>query len=117
MNRRRQGLPPGILPATGLARVAAARVSMRPENRGWRSRSGAALESANAGVVGERSLHVPVEEGDDLFRMPSEVVVSVLEASRGALDPEQFLVFACQQVEGLLRVLRVPRPGVIQNLD
>lgn len=43
-----------------------------------------------------------VEEGDHLLRMPSEVVVAVFEAFRGVLDPEQFLVLAAQEVEGLL---------------
>jgi hypothetical protein len=43
-----------------------------------------------------------VKEGDDFFRMPSEVVVTVLETSRGALDAEQFLVLTSQQIEGLL---------------
>ena len=59
-----------------------------------------------------RSFHVFVEEGDDSFRMPSEVIVSVLEAPRGTLDPEQFLFLATQQIEGLLRVLGIPCPGV-----
>jgi hypothetical protein len=46
-------------------------------------------------------LHVLVEEGDDLFRMTSEIIVGVLEASCGALDPKQLLVLAAEQVEGL----------------
>jgi hypothetical protein len=52
---------------------------------------------------------MPVEEGDDFFRMPSEVIVPVLEAPRGALDPEQFLFVAGKQVEGLLCVLGISR--------
>jgi hypothetical protein len=45
-----------------------------------------------------RSLHVLVEEGDDSFRMTSEVIVTVLEATCGALDPEQFLVLTSQRI-------------------
>jgi hypothetical protein len=33
-----------------------------------------------------------IKKGDDLFRMPSEVIVTVLETFRGVLDPEQFLL-------------------------
>jgi hypothetical protein len=63
------------------------------------------------------SLHMLVEEGENFFRMPSEVVVPVLEAPRGALDPEQFLVLASQQIEGLLSVLRISGSGVPEHLD
>src|ERR671921_3058372 len=61
-------------------------------------------------------LHVPVEEGDDLLRVPAEVVVAVPEAGGGVLDPEELLVLAAQQVEGLLRVLGVPGPGIVEDL-
>jgi hypothetical protein len=57
-----------------------------------------------------RSFHVLVEEGDNFLRMLSEVIVTVLEAPGGALDPEQLLFLAAQQIEGLLRVLGIPCP-------
>ena len=37
-----------------------------------------------------------VEEGEDFFGMPSEVIVSVLEAAGGALNPEHFLLLAAK---------------------
>jgi hypothetical protein len=52
-------------------------------------------------------IHMLVEEREDFFRMPSEVVVTILEASGRTLDPNQFLLLASQQIEGLLCVLRV----------
>jgi hypothetical protein len=54
-----------------------------------------------------------VEEGDDFFRMPFEVIVTVPEALLGVLDPQQFLT--SQQIEGFLRVLGVPRPFVLED--
>ena len=45
-----------------------------------------------------------IEEGNNFFVMLSEVIVTVLEAPGGALDPEQFLPFAAEQIEGSLRV-------------
>ena len=48
-----------------------------------------------------------IEEGDDFFRMSSEVIVTVPEAFLGVLDPQQFLVRASQHIEGFLRVLGV----------
>jgi dihydrofolate reductase len=43
-----------------------------------------------------------VVEPKPFFRMPSEVVVAILEASGSALDPERFLVLARKEIEGLL---------------
>ena len=48
-------------------------------------------------------LHVLVEEGNYFFRMPSEVIVPVLEAPCGALDPEQFLLIARKQIQSFLQ--------------
>src|SRR5918999_5714103 len=61
-------------------------------------------------------LHVLVEEGDDLLRVPAEVVLAVREPVGGALDPEELLVLGPQHVERLLRVLGVPGPGVVEDL-
>jgi hypothetical protein len=52
-------------------------------------------------------LHMLVEEREDFFRMSSEIVVAILEAPGGALDSEQFLFFAAEKIEDLLRVLRI----------
>ena len=49
-----------------------------------------------------------VEERDDTFRIPTEVVVAIPEAFGGVLDPEQFLVLACKKIESLLRVFGIP---------
>ena len=54
--------------------------------------------------------HMLVEEGEDFFRMPSEVVVTILEASGRALDPEQLLLLAAKQIAGLLGVFRISCP-------
>ena len=42
-------------------------------------------EDGHAG--GKRSLHVPIEDTNDLFRMPAEIVVAVPEALFGVPDP------------------------------
>jgi hypothetical protein len=44
--------------------------------------------------IPERSFHVLLEQGDDFFRMPFGVVITVLEASRDVLDPERFMMGA-----------------------
>jgi hypothetical protein len=69
--------------------------------------------AAWANTHSKSSLHMLVEEGDDFFGMPSEAIVTVLEAPGGALDPEQFLLFAAEQVEGLLRIFGIPDSGVL----
>jgi hypothetical protein len=37
---------------------------------------------------------MPVEECDDSFRVPSEMIVAIPESLCGVFDPEQFLVLA-----------------------
>ena len=59
---------------------------------------------------------MPIEERDDLLRMPAEVVVAVLEAPR-ARDLEQLLLVAGEQVEGLLGVHGIARPRVVAQLN
>jgi hypothetical protein len=45
---------------------------------------------------------LPVEEGEDLFRVSSEIVVPILEAPGHILDPDQFFLFGAKQIESLL---------------
>jgi hypothetical protein len=54
-----------------------------------------------------------VEPRDDLLRVPAEPVVAVLEAARGAVDPEQLLLVAGEQVEGLLSRPAIARSRVV----
>jgi hypothetical protein len=51
---------------------------------------------------GKSSSQELLKNAPDLLRIPSEVVLSVLEASRGVLNPNQFLLLGSQQIEGLL---------------
>jgi len=41
--------------------------------------------------------HMLGEEGEHGFRMPTEVIVAILEASRRAFDPEDLLLLAPEQ--------------------
>jgi hypothetical protein len=61
----------------------------------------------NTFLVIDCVLHVFVKERENFFRMPSEVIVTILEAPGRALNPNQFLLLAPQQIEGLLCVLGI----------
>ena len=58
-----------------------------------------------------------VEEGEDLLRISSEVVVAILEASSRVLNPDHFLLFGSKHIEGFLRVFRVLGPCVVSHLN
>ena len=62
---------------------------------------------ANTGL-----LHVVVEKRDDSLRIPTEVVVAIPEAFGGILDPEQFIVLACQQIEHRVRAVSPVRTAI-----
>jgi len=57
-----------------------------------------------------------VEEGEDLLRISSKVVVAILEASSRVLNSEHFLLFGSKHIEGFLRVFRVLGPCVVSHL-
>ena len=70
-------------------------------------------------IAAERGplLHVPPEEGENLFRIFSEVVVAVLKVTGRLLNPDHLFVLASKHVEGFLRVFRVLGPCVVSHLN
>jgi len=60
-------------------------------------------------------MHVFVEEGNDFFRMLSEVFVAVLKTPRGVLDPEQYLFLAPEKVKRLLGIFWIACPSVLKT--
>lgn len=50
---------------------------------------------------------IPIEEGDEFFRVPAEVIVTVLAALGHVFDPDHFSLFGSEHVKGFLRVFTV----------
>jgi len=57
------------------------------------------------------------KEGENLLRISSKVVVAILEAPSCVLNPDHFLLFGSEHVEGLLCVFGILGPCIIPHLN